>query len=260
MPRLSANIGILFREHDFLDRFAAAARAGFAAVECWAPYEHSIEELRGRIEDAGIPLIGINTAMGSPGNGDMGWAGLPGREGEFDAAIAQALEYGTTLEVNHIHVMAGAIDGFTEAEGLATFRRNLGRAAARAEAAGVTLVIEPVNRRDRPSYLLSSSERAAEIIDVIASPSLKMMFDFYHLQIMEGDVITRFEKHLPRIGHVQIASVPTRGEPDEGELDYAWILREIDQLGWSGYVGCEYHPRGRTEEGLAWREKLGLSF
>jgi len=259
MPRLSANIGILFREYDFLDRFAAAARAGFVAVECWAPYEYSIADLRTRIDDAGIPLIGINTAMGDAAKGEMGLAGVPGREAEFDAIITQALEYGAALAVDHVHVMAGAIDGFTEAEGLTTFRRNLGRAAARAEAAGVGLVIEPVNRRDRPTYLLGSSERAAEIVGVIASPSLKMMFDFYHLQIMEGDVITRFEKHLPRIGHIQIASVPTRGEPDEGELDYAWILSEIDRLGWSGYVGCEYHPRARTEDGLVWREKFGLS-
>jgi 2-dehydrotetronate isomerase len=255
MPRLSANIGILFRELDFLDRFAAAARAGFQAVECWTPYEYPVAELRRRIADAGIPLIGVNTAMGGQ-KGDMGLAGVPGREKEFDALIAQALEYGAALGVRHIHVMAGAMNGFAEAEGLATMRRNLARAAKQAESAGVTLVIEPVNRVDRPTYLLSSSDRAVEIVDAIGSPWLKMMFDFYHLQIMEGDVMRRFERLLPKIGHVQFAAVPTRAEPDEGELNYPWILREIDRLGWAGYVGAEYQPRGRTEDGLGWMKQL----
>ena len=257
--RLSANIGILFREHDFVDRFLAAARAGFAAVECWAPYDHPIPELRRAIADAGIPLIGINTAWGDPAQGEMGLAGVPGRERDFDAAIAQALDYGAALGVRHIHVLAGAIDGFTEEEGFATFRRNLAVAARLAAPFGITLVIEPVNRRDRPRYLLASSERAADIIDAIGSPSLKLMFDFYHLQIMEGDVIRRFERLLPRIAHVQIAAVPSRAEPDEGELDYGWILRHIDRLGWNGFVGAEYQPRGRTEDGLGWMATLGLS-
>src|SRR6185437_4386326 len=158
MPRLSANIGILFREHEFLDRFAAAARAGFQAVECWTPYEYPLAELRRRIADAGIPLIGINTAMGDAKAGEMGLAGVPGREREFDALITQALEYGAALGVLHIHVMAGAMNGFGEAEGLAALRRNLARAVKQAEAMGVTLVIEPVNRVDRPAYLLSSSD------------------------------------------------------------------------------------------------------
>jgi 2-dehydrotetronate isomerase len=257
MPRLSANIGILFRELDFLDRFAAASRAGFQAVECWTPYEYPVAELRRRIKDTGIPLIGINTAMGGQ-KGDLGLAGVPGREKDFDALIAQALEYGAALNVRHVHVMAGAMNGFSEAEGLATMRANLSRALKQAESAGVTLVIEPVNRVDRPTYLLSSSDRAAEIIDAVASPRLKMMFDFYHLQIMEGDVMQRFERLMPKIGHVQFAAVPTRTEPDEGELNYAWILREIDRLGWDGYVGAEYQPRGRTEDGLKWLRTLGI--
>jgi 2-dehydrotetronate isomerase len=257
MPRLSANIGILFREHDFLDRFGAAARAGFQAVECWAPYEYPVAELRRRIANAGIPLIGINTAMGGR-KGDMGLAGVPGREAEFDELVAQALDYGAALGVRHVHVMAGAIDGFSEAEGLAAMRRNLARAVKRAESLAVTLVIEPVNRIDRPTYLLSSSDRAVEIIDAVGSPWLKLMFDFYHLQIMEGDVMRRFERLLPKIGHVQFAAVPTRAEPDEGELNYAWILRQIDRLGWPGYVGAEYQPRDRTEDGLGWRTRLSI--
>jgi hydroxypyruvate isomerase len=256
MPRLSANIGILFREHDFLDRFAAAAGAGFQAVECWAPYEYPIAELRRRIADSGIPLIGINTAGGDAAKGEMGLAGVPGREADFDRLFAQALEYGAALNVRHIHVMAGAMNGFTEAEGLATMRRNLARAAKRAEGSGVTLAIEPVNRVDRPTYLLSRSADAVAIIDAIGAPHLKMMFDFYHLQIMEGDVMRRFERLLPKIGHIQFAGVPNRNEPDQGELNYAWILREIDRLGWSGYVGAEYQPRARTEDGLGWMRTL----
>ena len=256
MPRLSANIGILFREHAFLDRFAAASRAGFDAVECWTPYDIPIAELRRRIVDCGIPLIGINTGMGDAKAGEMGLAGVPGREKDFDALLAQSLEYAAALGVNHIHVMAGAMNGFTEAEGLAQMTRNLARGAREAERAGVTLVIEPVNRKDRPTYLLSSSDRAAEIVDAVGSPRLKMMFDFYHLQIMEGDVMRRFERLMPKIGHIQFAAVPTRAEPDEGELNYGWILREIDRLGWRGYVGAEYQPRGKTEDGLGWMKKL----
>jgi hydroxypyruvate isomerase len=257
MPRLSANIGILFRELDFLDRFAAAARTGFQAVECWAPYEYPVAELRRRIADAGIPLIGINTAMGGR-KGDIGLAGVPGREAEFDQLIAQSLDYGAALGVRHVHVMAGAMDGFSEEEGLATMRRNLARAVKRPEVAGATLVIEPVNRVDRPAYLLSRSDHAAAIVDAVGSPHLKMMFDFYHLQIMEGDVMRRFERLMPKIGHVQFAAVPSRAEPDEGELNYAWILPEIDRLGWSGYVGAEYQPRGRTEDGLGWLTQFNL--
>ncbi len=256
MPRLSANIGILFREYEFLDRFAAAARAGFQAVEGWTPYEYSITELRRRIADAGIPLIGLNTVGGDAKKGEAGFAGVPGRERDFDAAIAQALDYGAALGVRHVHALAGSFAGFDEAECFTTYRRNLARAVKQAEAAGVTLVIEPVNRVDRPTYLLSSSDRAAEIIDEIASPRLKLMFDFYHLQIMEGDVMRRFERLLPKIAHIQFAGVPGRAEPDEGELNYAWILREIDRLGWSGFVGAEYQPRGKTEDGLGWMRKL----
>jgi 2-dehydrotetronate isomerase len=256
--RLSANIAILFREHDFVDRFVVAARAGFAAVECWAPYEHSADELRRAMKDAGIPLIGINTAAGDPAKGEIGLAGVPGREREFDAAMAQALDYGATLGVRHIHVLAGAISGFSEEAGFATLRRNLSLATRLAEQVGITLVIEPLNRRDRPHCLLASSERAAEIIDAIGSPWLKMMFDFYHLQIMEGDVTRRFARLMPRIGHVQIAAVPSRAEPDEGELNYAWVLAEIDRLGWPGFVGAEYQPRGRTEDGLGWTRNFGL--
>lgn len=256
MPRLSANIGILFREYDFLDRFAAAARAGFAAVECWAPYEYPVAELRRRIADAGIPLIGINSAAGSAEKGGMGLAGVPGEERNFDVVMAQALDYGAALGVRHIHVMAGAIGGFSEAEGLATMGRNLARAAKLAAPLGVTLLIEPVNRVDRPTYLLSRSEQAVAIIDAVASPSLKLMFDFYHLQIMEGDVIRRFQRLMPKIGHIQFASVPDRAEPDHGELNYPWILGEIDRLGWSGFVGAEYQPRGRTVDGLGWMKQL----
>ncbi|MGH7075272.1 MAG: hydroxypyruvate isomerase family protein [Stellaceae bacterium] len=256
--QLSANIAILFRERDFVDRFDAAAGAGFVAAECWAPYDHPVAELRRAISDAGIPLIGINTTGGDPAKGEIGLAGLPGREREFDAALAEALDYGAQLGVRHVHILAGAVDGFTAEEGFETLTRNLTLATRLAEQVGLTLVIEPLNRRDRPGCLLASSEDAARIIDRVGSPSLKMMFDFYHLQIMEGDVIRRFERLMPKIGHVQIAAVPSRAEPDEGELDYGWLLPQIDRLGWAGYVGAEYRPRGRTEEGLGWLRQFGL--
>ena len=256
MPRLSANIGILFQERPFLDRFKAAADAGFAAVECWTPYNIPIAEIAARLAEAGIPLIGINGPMGDPKQGDMGLAGIPGREREFDDSITLALDYATELNARHIHVMAGNAAGLNPTECLVAYRGNLARAAQRAEAAGITLVIEPINRRDRPTYLLGSCALAAEIIDDIGSPRLKMMFDFYHMQINEGDVTRLFAAHLDRIGHIQIAAVPSRAEPDEGELNYGFILREIDRLGWQGFVGAEYQPRTTTEAGLGWREKV----
>jgi len=256
VPRLSANIGILFLEKPFLERFKAAADVGFDAVECWTPYNVPVADIAARLADAGIPLIGINGPMGDPKQGDMGLAGIPGREREFDDSIALALDYAVKLGVRHIHVMAGNAAGLDLAECLAAYRRNLARAAKQAEAACVTLVIEPINRRDRPTYLLGSAALAADIIDEVASPRLKMMFDFYHMQINEGDVTRLFATHFDRIGHIQIAAVTSRAEPDEGELNYAFILREIDRLGWPGFVGCEYQPRTTTEAGLGWRERI----
>lgn len=254
MPRFSANISIMFTELPFLDRFAAAKEVGFAAVECWFPYEHSIETLRQVLARTGLTLNGINTVQGDPDN--WGLAGVPGREDKFRENLEQALSYASALGVGAIHVMAGFVGPAGRAAHLETYRGNLAWAADRAAGAGVTLVIEPLNARDRPNYLVGRSDDCVAVIEAVARPNLKLLFDVYHIQISEGDLTTRLRRHWPHIGHIQIAAVPSRAEPDEGEVDYRAILKEIDALGWAGWVGCEYKPRGDAVEGLRWREAL----
>lgn len=178
---------------------------------------------------------------------------LPGREREFKASFREALSYATELGISAIHVMAGVVPAdVARDDALSSYRRNLGWALREAEQTTVDLLIEPLNARDRPGYLLARSDEAARIIGEFSASQLKMMFDIYHVQISEGDIITRLQRYLPIIGHIQIAAVPSRAEPDEGELDYVSLLREIDRLGWSGWIGCEYRPRATTLEGLDW--------
>lgn len=256
MPRYSANISILFTELPFLARFAAARAAGFEAVECWFPYEHAPEELRAILDGEGLTLVGINTAPGDVSKGEWGVTALPGREAEFDRQIAQALDYAAALGARGVHVMAAMCGGLDLAACGRAYLANLEKALRRAEGSGVTLLIEPLNARDRPGYFLSRSDQAAEIITRLGHPALRLMFDIYHVQVMEGDIIRRLRAHRPLTGHIQIAAVPSRAEPDEGELDYRAILSEIDALGWEGWVGCEYKPRASTLDGLGWREAL----
>ncbi len=258
MLKFSANISIMFQELPFIERFAAARKAGFRAVECWFPYEHPIEELHHILDDNNLHLVGLNTAPGNITAGEWGLAGVPGRERDFEAHFQQALDYAIGLHASAIHVMAAMLPvGADRGAALSTYRKNLGQAVRHAAGSGVTLVIEPLNARDRPGYLLAHADEAIRIIDGIGAPNLKLMFDIYHIQIMEGDIITRLQKYWSRIGHIQIASVPRRAEPDEGELDYCYILGEIDRLGWNGFIGCEYKPRSTTLEGLSWFETLG---
>ncbi len=256
MPRYSANISIMFQELPFLERFAAAKAAGFDAVEFWFPYEHPKAQLRGMLDDIGLTLVGLNTAPGDVAKGEWGHAALPGREDEFDQGFAQALDYAMALGSRGIHVMAAMTGAFDHAVCEKTYMANLERAAKRTEGSGIPLLIEPLNAKDRPGYFLSRSDQAVDIIRRIGAPNLKLMFDVYHVQVMEGDIIRRLRGHLPHIGHIQIAAVPTRAEPDEGELNYSTILAEIDLAGWQGWVGCEYKPRAGTVEGLGWREAL----
>ncbi len=256
MPRYSANLSILFTELPFADRFAAARAAGFDAVECWFPYERSVADLRAILDGEGLTLVGINTAPGDLAAGEWGVTALPGREAEFDRQFAEALDYAKGLGAGGIHVMAAMVGGMDGAACEAAYLANLERALRRAEGSGVNLLIEPLNAKDRPGYFLSRSDQAIAIIERLGHPGLKLMFDVYHVQVMEGDIIRRLRAHRPHIGHIQIAAVPSRNEPDEGELDYATILKEIDALGWEGWVGCEYKPRAGTVEGLGWIESL----
>ncbi len=256
MPPFSANISFMFADRPFLERVAAAANAGFPAVECHFPYEHPIPLLRKLLKAARVRLTGINTAPGEQ-PGDWGLACDPKRRTEFRAGVRQALKYATALDVPTIHVMAGQIEEADRKKARRAYLANMAWAAEAAAKAGRTIVTEPLNSRDKPGYFVSRSDEAAELIREIGHPALKLMFDVYHVQIMEGDVTRRLERHFDIIGHVQIAAVPSRAEPDEGEVNFRHVLKELTRLGYKGYVGAEYKPRGRTEDGLGWMKAWG---
>jgi hydroxypyruvate isomerase len=256
MPRLAANLGLLFTERPPLERFGAAAAAGFSAVELQFPYAEPASAMRAELDRCGLTMLGINTATGKPG--EFGLGAVPGREQDFAATFRQALDYIVEMGGSAIHCMAGVVTPEQQSDATRTFVANLKAAAALAVEKDIMLLIEPINLRDRPNYFLHRAGQAADIIDRVGTPNVKMQFDFYHLQIAEGDLIRRFEKFLPWIGHVQIAGVPSRAEPDEGEINYPAILAAVDRLGYTGWVAGEYKPRGRTEEGLAWARSYGV--
>ena len=257
MPAFTANIAFLFADRPFLERIDAASAAGFDKVECHFPYDVPIETLKRRLDGAGMRMTGLNTAPGDVAAGDWGLAGLPGREADFEAGFRQAADYARALGTPMIHVMAGIVDDATRDEAHRTYVRNL-RAAARSVAAdGITLLLEPLNARDKPGYLVSRSDHIAGLIAEIGEPNVKLLFDAYHVQIMEGDLIRRVERHAHVIGHVQIAAVPSRTEPDEGEVHFPAIFDALAANGYDGLIGLEYKPRGSTEEGLAWMDRLG---
>ncbi|MEB2348401.1 MAG: hydroxypyruvate isomerase family protein [Comamonadaceae bacterium] len=259
MPRFAANLTMLYGEHAFLDRFAAAAADGFEGVECLFPYAHPAREIAARLADAGLAQVLFNAPPGDWEAGERGIACLPGREAQFRAGFLQALEYAQALRCPRVHVMAGLAPAQAERARLrACYLANLQWAAGQAAPAGVEVLIEPLNARDFPGYLLGRQEDAHAIVQELGAPNLKVQMDLYHCQIAEGDVSTRLRQYLPtgRVGHLQIAGVPGRHEPDEGELDYRYLFACIDTLRWPGWVGCEYRPRAGTRAGLAWRRAL----
>ena len=265
MPRFAANLSMLYNEHAFLDRFAAAAADGFAAVEYLFPYAFDVGALRSRLQDHGLQQVLFNAPPGDWDAGERGIACLPGREAEFRSGFAQALDYAQALNCPRIHVMAGiAPPGADHAAPHATYRANLAWAAAQASGARCDVLIEPINTRDFPGYFLHRQDAAHTLVQEIGAPNLKVQLDLYHCQIMEGDVATKLRHYLPtgRVGHLQIAGVPERHEPNVGELNYSYLFGVIDQVcaqcGWDGWVGCEYRPAlgpvvGATTEGLHWR-------
>jgi hydroxypyruvate isomerase len=261
MPRFAANISTMFTEHDLVDRVNAAADAGFGAVECQFPYEVPAADMKARLDEAGIPLILINTPPGDFQAGERGLSALPGREAEFRDAMDQALAYADAVECQKIHVMAGVQpDGVERDACLALFERNLeGALSAAASSRVEMLLIEPINTRDIPGYVLNRPEEAAAIIERLGSDRLRLQYDFYHTQIMRGDVAKGLEKFWPLIGHVQFAGVPERQEPDIGELNCDYLFACLDRLGYEGWVGAEYFPAGRTEDGLSWAARYGVT-
>jgi 2-dehydrotetronate isomerase len=257
MPRFAANLGYLFRERPLIERFAAAANAGFTAVEAQFPYEVSASAVRAELDRLKLTMLGINIARG--GSEEFGLAALPRREREFEATFRQALDYIVAIGGTAIHCLAGIVPPEQRPAAEQTFIANLSRAVDEAAKANITLLIEPINPRDRPNYFLNRPEHAADIIGKIGKPNVRIQFDFYHAQILGGDLIKRFEKHQPLVGHVQFAAVPSRAEPDEGEVNYPAIFAALDDRGYGGFAAAEYIPRGRTEDGLGWAKPYGIA-
>jgi len=253
MPKFAANLSMMYQEHAFLERFGAAAKDGFAGIEFLFPYEHPAAEIRARLADNGLTQALFN---GPPGNweaGERGLASLPGREDEFRLGVATALEYARVLGNERVHLMAGLIrPGEDRALHRATYVRNLEHAAREAAAAGVTIVIEPINTRDIPGFFLNRQDEAHAICAEVGAPNLKVQMDFYHCQIVEGDLAMKLRKYIAGVGHIQIAGVPERHEPDLGEINYPYLFGLMDELGYAGWVGCEYRPRAGTSAGLGW--------
>ena len=253
MPRFAANLTMMYTEVPFLDRFAAAARDGFDAVEYLFPYEHAPADIAVRLKDNGLTQALFNLPPGDWAAGERGMACHPGREAEFAAALEHALPYIEATGCRRVHAMAGLVPaGSNPANLRETYVANLRQAAARLAPLGVDLLIEPINSRDMPGYFLSLQQQAHDVLADVGAANLKVQMDFYHCQIMEGDLSKRLQKHLAGVGHIQIAGVPDRHEPDGGEVNYPHLFDLLDALGFAGFVGCEYRPRAGTSEGLSW--------
>jgi len=253
MPKFAANLSMMYQEHDFLGRFAAAAKDGFKGIEFLFPYEYAAAELQARLADNGLTQALFNCPPGDWSKGERGIASLPGREDEFRRSFDQALAYARALGNARLHVMAGLIAPGTErARHHDTYVKNLAWAADQAAPLGVTCVIEPINTRDIPGFYLNTQAEAHAICAETGRANVKVQMDFYHCQIVEGDLATKLKQHFAGVGHIQIAGVPERHEPDVGEVNYPYLFALMDQLGYDGWVGCEYRPRGKTGAGLGW--------
>ena len=277
MPKFAANLSMLYNELSFLDRFEAAARDGFLGVECLFPYAWSAQEMAARLQGNGLRQVLPNAPPGGTDAASSvaawdsalrGTACVLGREAEFRQGVEMALAYAETLDCPRIHLMAGLVPTGVERDAVrATYVTNLRWAAAQAAQAGRGVLIEPINARDMPRYFLNRQDHAHEIVAEVGAPNLQVQMDLYHCQIVEGDVATKLRQYLPtgRVGHIQIAGVPERHEPDSGELNDRYLLGVLDtvaaQCGWDGWVGCEYRPRrgavpGGTSDGLGWMARF----
>jgi len=255
MPRFAANLSMMYTEHPFLDRFAAAKRDGFEAVEFLFPYEHPASELAALLKQHGLQQVLFNAPPGDWAAGERGMACLPGREAEFRDGVLLALDCARALACPRVHLMAGIAPAGAERALLrARYVANLAWAAEQAARTQVDVLIEPINTRDIPGYFLNRQDEAHAIVTEVGAPNLKVQMDLYHCQIVEGDVAMKLRRHLPtgRVGHLQIAGVPERHEPDLGELNHDYLFDVIDALGYDGWVGCEYRPQADTSAGLGW--------
>jgi len=252
MTKFSANLGFLWTELPLPDAIRAAKAAGFDAVECHWPYDTDARAVAAALQETGLPMLGLNTRRGDISAGDNGLAAIPGREAEARAAIDEALAYAEAIGCGAVHVMAGFADGPAAHD---TFLANLCY-AAEAAPTGMTILIEPLNRYDAPGYFLKTTEQAAGILDALGKPNVKLMFDCYHVQLMEGDLTHRLSTLQPIIGHIQFAGVPSRGAPDQGEVNYVHVFEHIASLGYDRPLGAEYKPGAATETTLRWMATL----
>jgi hydroxypyruvate isomerase len=249
MTKFSANLGFLWAGHPLPVAIRAAKAAGFDAVECHWPYDTPAPKVKTALDETGLAMLGLNTRRGNVEAGDNGLSALHGRENEALDAIAESIEYAQAISAQAIHVMAGNASGGAAHD---TFIRNLHVATKLAERRDIEILIEPLNRFDAPNYFLKNTAQAQKIIQEVAAPNLKLMFDCYHVGRTEGDVVVALKALLPLIGHIQFASVPDRGTPDHGDVDYKQVFTQIAELGWEKPLGAEYKPVGHTHMTLNW--------
>jgi len=273
MPRFAANLHYLFTEHAFLDRFEAASRCGFRAVEFQVPYDHSPAELRARLDAHGLKMVLFDAPMGDWSAGDRGLAAVPGREAQFRESLPRVVEYALALDCDLVHVMAGVVGPSTDyAQAERVYVENLRHAAGFLKPHGVRVVIEPINRKlgvvqggasytteGMHGYFLNHSDHARRVIERVGSENLFLHLDVYHMQMLEGHLAETLQVNLDLLRHVQIAGVPGRHEPDVGEINYAYLFDLLDRAGYDGWVGCEYRPRAGTQAGLGWGRRYGLA-
>ncbi len=254
--RFSANLGLLWPDRPLLERIEAAARAGFRAVEMHWPYDVPASDVAAVARRTGVMLLGINTAPGDFAAGERGLGAVAGRD--FQSTLDQAVEYCRICGATAVHVMAGNVPAADKTRARALFVSNLRLAAAKAAARQLTVLLEPLNPSDYPGYFYSTLAEAIGLIDELSLPNVKLQFDVYHVARAEGDVLVKLEKYRSYIGNIQIAGVPARGEPDEGEIAYPSIFAAIERLSYPGWIGCEYRPRRDTDSGLSWMDRMGL--
>ena len=253
MPRFAANLSLLFTEVPFLERFERAAQAGFAAVEFQFPYAFAAQHIRQRLQDTGVQAVLHNLPAGDWAAGERGMACLPSREVEFRAGVQQAMDYASALGVTQLNCLAGIAPAGVQGQRVHdTLVGNLRYAAEQLRSAGLRLLVEPINRYDVPGFYLHRSDQTLALLDEVAADNVFLQYDIYHAQRSEGELAATLQRHLPRIGHIQIADNPGRHEPGTGEINYPFLFQHLDALGYTGWVGCEYLPTGQTEAGLGW--------
>jgi hydroxypyruvate isomerase len=255
MPKFAANLSMLFTEVPFMERFGRAAAAGFTAVEFLFPYPFSADDIRHQLDSNGLTLVLHNLPAGNWDAGERGIACHPDRVGEFREGVALAIQYAKALGVNQLNCLAGkAPAGVSDADLRNTFVENLRFAAAELKGVGLRLLIEPINTFDIPGFYLSRTAQALEILDAVGADNAFVQYDIYHAQRMEGELASTVQKHLSRIGHIQLADNPGRNEPGTGEINYPFLFGHLDRIGYTGFIGCEYRPATTTEAGLHWRD------